>query len=281
VIDALVTGAHGFIGRPLCSRLIAAGKTVLPLGQANGDVADSSTWASLPSSKVVYHLAGRSYVPDSWNDGPEFVRTNVVGTEQALAYCRRHSAKLVLASAYVYGIPAHLPIQENDPVQPNNPYAVTKRLAEQLCEFSALYQNVSTTVLRLFNVFGHGQRAEFLIPRMLEQLTKGGEIHLMDLSPRRDYVYLDDVVSAFIAAGKVECGFHILNIGSGRSNSVQEIIDIIQSVAGTSLSVVSAAIERPQEIPDVVADISRAEQVLGWRPQWSFRDGIANMLTGS
>lgn len=101
---------------------------------------------------------------------------------------------------------------------------------------------------------------------------------MLDLAPRRDYVYLSDVVDAFIKAGEVSAGFHVINVGSGQSLSVAEIVDKIQVVAGTRLRVASDSVERRQEIPDVVADIALAQQVLGWRPQLSFDAGIAQIL---
>lgn len=278
MIDAIVTGAGGFIGQALCVNLRSLGWSFLALSSADGDVAAPSTWMSLPPARVVFHLAGRSFVPDSWSNAPDFVSTNVAGTEYALAYCREHGSRLVLASAYVYGIPQRLPIRENDPVSPNNPYALTKRLAEQLCEFAAQYQGVVATALRIFNVFGPGQRAEFLIPKVLQQVQAGQDIRLLDLMPRRDYVYLSDVVDAFVKASKVSSGFHAINVGSGYSLSVAEIVEKIQSLAGTQLAVVSDSVQRRQEIPDVVADISLAQQVLGWRPQWSFEHGIEQIL---
>lgn len=278
MIDAIVTGAGGFIGQALCVNLRSLGWSFLALASANGDVAAPSTWKALPPARVVFHLAGRSFVPDSWSNAPDFVSTNVAGTECALAYCREHGSRLVLASAYVYGIPQRLPIRENDPVSPNNPYALTKRLAEQLCEFAAQYQGVVATALRIFNVFGPGQRAEFLIPKVLQQVQAGQDIRLLDLVPKRDYVYLSDVVDAFVKASKVNSGFHAINVGSGYSLSVAEIVEKIQFLAGTRLAVVSDSVERRQEIPDVVADISLAQQVLGWRPQWSFERGIEQIL---
>lgn len=278
MIDAIVTGAGGFIGRALCADLRAKGWNVLPLVSANGDVAAHDTWAPLPPARVIFHLAGRSFVPESWARGPDFVNANVAGTEHALAYCRQHGARLVLASAYVYGIPQRLPIRESDPASPNNPYALTKRLAEQLCEFAAQYQGVVATALRLFNVFGPGQRAEFLIPKVLEQVRAGQEIRLQDLTPKRDYVYLGDVVDAFVKASEVNAGFHAINVGSGHSLSVAEIVDKIQVLAGTQLPVASDSVERRQEIPDVVADISLAQKLIGWRPQTSFEGGIEQIL---
>jgi GDP-4-dehydro-6-deoxy-D-mannose reductase len=278
MIDALVTGAGGFIGQALCANLRTKGWTILPLVRANGDIAATGTWRSLPPTRVVFHLAGRTFIPDSWERSPDFVSANVMGTEHALAYCRAHGARLVLASGYVYGIPQRLPVSETDPAKPNNPYALTKRLSEQLCEFSSMYQGVTTTVLRIFNVFGPGQRTEFLIPKILQQVEAGSEIRLLDLLPRRDYVYLSDVVDAFIKAGDISTGFQVVNIGSGQSLSVADIVDKIQIVAGTRLPVKFDSVERRHEIPDVVADISLANRLLGWQPQLSFEAGISQLL---
>ncbi len=281
MIDAIVTGANGFIGQALCRSLDAKGWNVVPLSSADGNVATLETWRHLPPARVLFHLAGRSFVPDSWTQGPDFVSTNVVGTENALNYCREHGARLVLASAYVYGIPKRLPIRESDTPVPNNPYALTKRLAENLCEFSSVHQGVAATALRIFNVYGPGQRDEFLIPKVLKQVESRSEIRLLDLTPRRDYIYLSDVIDAFLKAAELSSGFRAINVGSGRSLSVAEIVHKIQTVAGTQLPVASELIARLQEIPDVVADVTLAEQILGWRPQVSFEMGIDRILKGA
>lgn len=275
---ALVTGAGGFIGRPLLRALDVAGVSTLPLTRANGDVADPETWLRLPAVDHVFHLAGRSYVPDSWQDSAGFMHANVVGTHRVLEYCRNHGAKMTFVSAYLYGVPRHLPIGEGDEIRPNNPYALSKHLAEQLCEFYATYHGVAVTVIRPFNVFGPGQRREFLIPEILEQIHAGREIRLKDLEPKRDYVYLDDVVEALVKTLCVGAGYNVINIGSGISYSVREMVDIIQHVAGTDLPVVSDALVRTQEIPDVRADITRAQELLEWVPRHTFSEGIAKML---
>lgn len=282
MIDVLVTGAEGFIGRALVARLRAEGPVdVLPLSSRDGDVADAGTWDRLPPARVVIHLAGRSYVPDSWKSGADFLRVNVLGTEHALAYCRRHGAALVLASAYVTGIPTRLPIHEDDPARPSNPYALSKLMAEELCEFASRTGGVSATVLRLFNVYGPGQRREFLIPTIIDQVRQREEVRVLSLAPRRDYVYLADVVEALVRAARPSTGFRRINIGSGVSHSVAEVIATAQAVAGTHLPVVSDAVERPQEIPDTVAGIVRARDLLGWTPRWSLRDGINQIFEGS
>jgi GDP-4-dehydro-6-deoxy-D-mannose reductase len=252
VTRVLVTGANGFIGRRLVKALLASGVNVVPVGREHGDLAGEQAWENLPGSEVVVHLAGRSYVPDSWHDGSGFLQANVMSTGHALEYCRRQSARLIFVSAYVYGVPKHLPIREDDPASPNNPYALSKRMAEEVCEFYSAYFGVHVTVLRLFN---------------------------KDLKPRRDYVYLDDVVDAVTRVLDMSEGqFGVFNIGSGESLSVGEIINSIQLAAGTSLPVLSDSIERPQEIPDVRADITRAMSILGWKPRYSFSSGIQSIL---
>ncbi|WP_434729827.1 NAD-dependent epimerase/dehydratase family protein [Rhizobium binae] len=281
MVDAIVTGAGGFLGKRLAERLGRDGFDVLALDRTHGDISEEGMWQELPAARTLFHLAGRTFVPDSWTQAPSFMAANVLGTQHALTWCKRHKAKLVFASAYVYGVPERLPIQESDPIRPNNPYALSKHLAEQLCEFAATHEQIPVVALRLFNIYGAGQRPDFLIPTLLNRIRAKQDIEVMDLSPRRDYVFVDDVLSAFTKAMDVPDGYHCLNIGSGRSYSVQEIIDILQEAAGTALPVVSSCAVRRNEIPDVRADITRARAVLGWRPEWDLPAGIRELMKES
>lgn len=278
VTDVLITGASGFIAGALLRRLRQDDCCrVTLLSRDDGDIAEAATWKSVPPTQVVFHLAARTFVPESWNDSAGFMRTNVLGTEQALTYCRQVGARLVLPSTYVYGRPQALPIAESHPANPSNPYALSKLMAEQLCDFAWQSHQVPSTILRLFNVYGQGERPEFLIPTILGQLRKGKEIRVQTLLPRRDYIYVDDVVDALIRASDAPLGCHRVNIGSGQSHSVGEIIELAQSIAGTLLPVVSAGIERPQEIMDTKADISLAARLLDWRPRCSLADGLRHV----
>jgi len=274
----LVTGAAGLIGRALANALREAGHTVLELNRADGDVADAATWAPLPAVDHVFHLAGRSYVPDSWLDPTGFIQANVTGTMRALDYCHATGARLVFASTSIFGAPAHLPVREDDPVQPGNPYALSKFLAERACGFYASQANVAVTIARFVNIFGPGQRAEFLIPTIVEQVRRRDTIRLKALSPRRDFLFLDDAVTALVHAMAPAAGLRIVNIGSGVSHSVREVADIIQAAAGTNLAIASEGDQRPNEIPDVRVDITRAKTLLGWTPRYSLAEGIARML---
>jgi nucleoside-diphosphate-sugar epimerase len=273
-----VTGAAGFIGRALAVGLEAAGYEVIRTTSADGDVADAATWKALMPVDHVFHLAGRSYVPDSWENPAAFVATNLGGTMRALEYCKAHSAHLVYVSAYVYGLPTRLPIHEDDPVEPNNPYAFSKVLAEQACRFYTETMGVHTTVIRPFNIFGPGQRHEFLIPMILDSVRRGGPIRVKDLEPRRDYIFLDDLVGILIKAADAPESYRVFNAGSGQSWSVRELISAIQSVSGTNLEVESSYERRFNEICDVVADISRAHDLLGWQPKLTLEEGIERLV---
>ena len=274
----LVTGAAGFVGRTLVPALTVVGHDVIALRRSDGDVTEAATWARLPAVEHVFHLAGRSFVPESWRDPAGFLHANVSGTAQGLAYSRARGAHFVFVSGYLYGRPKRLPIQEDDPQEPNNPYALSKSLAEQICAFYATSMGLSATVIRPFNIYGPGQRPEFLIPTIVDQVAKGADIQVNDLEPRRDYVHLDDLAAALVRTIERPGGHHVVNIGSGISYSVRDIIDTIQATAGTRLPVVSSEEPRPNEIADVRADIRRARTSLGWEPRVSFAEGIEQLV---
>lgn len=276
----LVTGSAGFIGRCLVQVLRQAGHQVIALTSADGDIAEPSVLEHLTCSEIdlVFHLAGRTYVPDAWRDPADFQRVNVMGTLNVLELCKARKTPLTYVSAYVYGIPEKLPISEDHRAMPNNPYALSKLMAENLCQFYADAFNLPVTIIRPFNIYGPGQKGHFLIPEIISQIAAGSTIYLKDMSPRRDYVYLDDLVDALMLTMEPTSGCRVFNIGSGSSLSVAEIVEAIQSVAGTLLPVISENQPRVNEISDVYADISRAGNELGWRPRHSFEEGIRKMM---
>jgi nucleoside-diphosphate-sugar epimerase len=275
--DVLVTGATGFLGAHLVARLRDSGSAVVAMSSAEGDVADPRTWRNAVPSAAVVHLAGRSFVPDSWQDPAAFIRTNVVGTVHALEHCRKHSAPLVFLSSYLYGHPRTLPIPESAPTTATNPYALSKLLAEQACRFYAEQFGLSVTVLRVFNVYGPGQPDSFLIPSIVAQIAARGEIVVQDLTPKRDYVYVQDVVNAIERALATGNGYRVLNIGSGMSCSVAELIELTQRIWASSLPVRSRELRRPQEIMDTVADITAARELLGWTPTYTLEQGLRQL----
>ena len=223
---ALITGSTGFIGRALKQRLLHGGYEISELN-SDLDIRETTSFLRFIDLNIscVFHLAGKTYVPESWRNPGEFYHVNVMGTKNVLEYCRRKAIPLIYVSSYLYGQPARLPISENDPIVPNNPYAHSKYLAEQLCEFYSREFGTTVVILRPFNIYGPGQSDRFLIPLIVRQALEGQVIKVNTLEPRRDYIYLEDAVDALVCAARnIVTPFAVYNVGSGYSLSVQEVI---------------------------------------------------------
>lgn len=278
---ALVTGSGGFLGRKLVARLRANGWEVIELGRANGfDLLNDALPAR--AGDLVFHLAAETGVPDSWEDPARFHLVNTHGTVRVLDACRRAGADLVFVGAYIYGVPVQLPIAESHPLDPNNPYAFSKWMAEQACEWFARQYSMNVAAVRLFNVYGAGQSDRFIVPRILSQALDASapDIRLLDLEPRRDYLYVDDAVDALLASAS-SGGFRLYNVGSGSSHSVQDVVDAVFAAVGASKPVVATGEKRRNEIPDVRADCSRLHADSGWSPRFSLLEGIRAMVQES
>lgn len=276
----LVTGARGFVGRALARRLESIADSVIGLSSANGDIADQATLQPYRSSDIrhVFHLAGRSFVPQSWSDPIEFHRVNTMGTLNVLEFCRERRTPLTYVSAYLYGQPLQQPIRENHPLVPNNPYALSKMQSETACEFYARTHGLQVTIVRPFNVYGFGQDKNFLLPTILRQIIGSDEIKVQDLVPKRDYLYIDDLVDLLLATLHAPPGYNVYNGGTGSSLSVADVIAVAQAEAATSKPVRCEQSARINEISDTRADIEKARNELGWTPKHEFRDGVRTII---
>jgi GDP-4-dehydro-6-deoxy-D-mannose reductase len=279
-INIVVTGASGFLGRPLVEKLGTLGHAVVPLDlQLGHNLLLPECLDDLPPFQALIHLAARTFIPESYKVPREFYETNVLSTLNCLDACRKRGASLVLASTYVYGPPEYLPVDEKHPVRKWNPYSTSKILAEELCEAYALHHDVPARVLRLFNLFGPGHAPHFLIPKILEGI-RAGSVNLSTPEPRRDFVYVKDVVDAFaLAAVSQWSGFGCFNVGTGASHSVAEVVDKIQGALGTDVPVQYEGELRDGEVMDVRADISLIRQTLGWEPKFGLTTGLGDFLS--
>lgn len=274
--NILVIGSNGFIGKALVETLQKVGFEVLKFNSSDGDISEFDFVKRYEKQKIdyVFHLASKTFVPDSWKNPLKFYKTSVLGTGQILELCKYKKIPLTFVSAYLYGVPEKLPISENDEIKSNNPYAHSKYLAEELCRFYSEYYNVKVTIARPFNIFGKNQKDIFLIPLIIKQVLHDDVIKVKDLHPKRDYIYLDDLINGLVKTIYIKKPFSIYNFGSGSELSVKEIIDIAQKIAGTKKKIISEKQERQNEIMNVIADISKAKHDLGWEPKFSFENGI-------
>lgn len=275
---ALVTGAGGFLGRHLVARLQQDGLHVVALSRQSGFRLLED---ELPLDGVdhVFHLAAETGVPESWQDPVRFHLVNSHGTVRVLDQCRRAGRGVTYVGGYPYGVPLRLPIDEDHPIDANNPYAFSKFMGEQACGFFARTFGAPVTAIRLFNVYGPGQSDKFLLPRIVSQVLDPAvhAIELMDLAPRRDYLFVDDAIEALLAAVPAS-GYHVFNVGSGSSHAVSEVVDAVMEAAAIRKPVVDKRQARPNEIPDVVADTTRLRRASGWSPRTGLVAGIRRVI---
>jgi nucleoside-diphosphate-sugar epimerase len=198
-----------------------------------------------------------------------------MGTVNVLELCRKMNCALTYISSYIYGTPQYLPVDEKHPIFPASPYNHSKLLAEEACRYYSTTFNFPTTIFRPVNIFGPNQNPDFLIPKIIKQAFDPTVevIEVMDLRPKRDFLFIDDMISAIIKSfdnDKLE----IYNIGSGHSVSVEEIIKTILSVSGIKKAYYAPNIERKNETWDVYVDISKIKKQLKWAPETTFDQGM-------
>ena len=208
----------------------------------------------------------------------EYMRLKLLGTLQALEFCRSNGARFVFLSSYMYGEMELLLIPESAALAARNQYALSNMLAEEVCKFYAVKFGVKVTVLRPFNVYGAGQSHRILVPLIINQARAGGTIRVIDLAPKRDYIYIKDLVDAISSAISLNSSYDVFNIGTGISYSVGELIATIQGIFGSSLPVVCTNERRSGEIMDTVADIATARRDLRCVHRFSLQDGLKDML---
>ena len=275
----VVTGSSGFVGLHLVKRLKKLEADIINLDIKNGiDITDWEQIKNIGKFDLLFHLAAKSYVPDSYKYPRDFYYTNIISTVNALELCRIHKAKMVFTSSYVYGNPRYLPVDENHPIQASNPYAQSKIIGEHLCKGYNRDFDIPVIILRPFNIYGPGQDPKFLIPSIIKQ-SNSGNILLKDPTPKRDWLFIDDLVEAYIKCIKYnDSSFEIFNIGFGKSYSVKEIVNMVVKNFHHEISVNFTGESRNNEIMNTVAQINKAKEKLSWQPKITLEQGLINCI---
>ena len=295
----VVTGGAGFIGSHLVEALAERGDDVVVIDDlssgrldnlapvrdsgrltfVHADVADlDAITPAFEGAQRVFHLAARADIVPSITDPLTYHHANVDGTVAVLEAARRTGVQRLVyaASSSCYGIPDRVPTAEDAAIRPQYPYALTKYVGEQYVMHWAQTYGLPAVALRLFNVYGPRARTSgtygAVFGVFLAQKLAGKPFTVVgDGTQTRDFTFVTDVVDAFVRAADSDLTGVAMNVGTGRPQSVNRIVELL---GGDAVHVP----KRPGEPDTTHADIARVTALLGWRPRTTFEDGVAALL---
>jgi len=236
---------------------------------------ESRPWGRDRTPAAIINLAARAGVRQSIENPWVYYETNVVGTLNLLELCREFGVqKLVLAStSSLYGHGNPMPFREDASTDgPLSPYAASKKAAEALCYTYHYLYGLDVTILRYFTVYGPAGRPDMSLFRFIQWISEGRPVLVYgDGRQSRDFTYIDDIARGTIAALK-PMRFEVINLGSDRPTVLMDAIRLIEELVEKKADIAYAP-RHPADVQATWADISKAEQLLGWRPQSTFRAG--------
>lgn len=309
MINILITGGAGFIGSHLVDRLVENGSfrvIVLDnfhddpaikrsnisthLEQNNfelveGDIADSNLISDLFRRNrfdCVVHLAARAGVRPSLENPLGYENTNVRGTYTLLEAARINRVPKFIfgSSSSVYGTNSRVPFSEDDPISnPISPYAATKIAGEAACRVYSHLYDMKVICLRFFTVYGARQRPDLAIHKFARLISQGSPIPIFgDGSTRRDYTYIDDIISGLLAALKFEASnFEIVNLGESQTVELRELVKLLENAVGKRATIDYQPLQAG-DVPITYADISKARSLLGYDPRTQIEEGIERFV---
>jgi GDP-4-dehydro-6-deoxy-D-mannose reductase len=290
-VRALITGGGGFVGGHLGAHLAGKGDDVTSV-DSECDVTDLAAVRGVVAASrpdVVYHLAALTHVGDSWTNQSEFTRVNVLGTKNVLdaAYRDAPDACVILvSSSEVYGVVQErdLPLRETFRTAPANPYSSSKLEAERFAKQAYRVNAQRVVIARPFNHVGPGQSTRFVVPGLVSRLlaaTQEGrhEVGVGDLSTRRDFSDVRDVVRAYRLLGLHGQSGEIYNVASGHDVAVLDIANQLRDAIAPGVElVVDPALLRPVEIPVTRGSFDKIHETTGWEPEISLSTSLHDVV---
>jgi UDP-glucuronate 4-epimerase len=308
-LNVFITGAAGFIGSQVAEALLSRGDGVRGLDNFDpfydravkesnlavlrerpgfsfleGDIRDTSAldrWGEGTRADALIHLAAKAGVRPSLADPAGYADVNVNGTIRVLEWARvRKVPKILFASSSsVYGGNEKVPFSEDDFVDhPVSPYAATKKAGELLCHTYCHLYGMNVVALRFFTVYGPRQRPEMAIHKFTRRILEGREIDLYgDGSSRRDYTYIDDIVSGVLGSMNAPPGYRVYNLGESDTISLSDLVALLEKACGRPASRRTRP-PQPGDVPITYADIARARAEIGYDPRTPIEQGVARFV---
>jgi NAD dependent epimerase/dehydratase len=306
-MNIIVTGADGFIGSHLTEMLVAQGYQVKALSQYNsfnnwgwlegieckdkievltGDIRDPHFCKFITKDvDIVFHLAALIAIPYSYVAPDSYVDTNIKGTLNICQAAKENGNIRVIhtSTSEVYGTAQYVPIDENHPFQPQSPYSATKIAADAMAMSYYNAFDLPVTIARPFNTYGPRQSARAIIPTIITQIANGvKEIKLGDVTPTRDFSYVEDTCRGFIALA--ECNETIgqtVNIGSNFEISIEDTLNIVKELMKSDVEfILDKNRIRPtkSEVFRLLCDNSKINKLTGFKPQVDIREGLQRTI---
>ena len=279
-----ITGHNGFLGSNLLLKLISEkyditgiSKTIKKnnlIKQIKRNILDIKE-SDIAKNSCIIHLAAITNVAYCEKYPEECYKVNAIATQKILEIARKKNCSLIYPStSHVYAIPHKLPIKEAHPTNATSVYSESKISGEKLCETYSKSYGLNISVLRLFSTYGPKNSEYKVESRIITQLLSNSSIKIGNLFPKRDFVYIDDVIRAFQTVMKNLKGFNTYNVGSERSYSIQEICNILKKLSGKKNPIIVDKKKlRKNDIKNVVSDCSKIKK-LGWKPKISINKGL-------
>lgn len=303
----LITGADGFIGSHLTEIIVRHCAKVKALAQYNsfnhwgwledtdclndievltGDVRDPHYCKYITKSvDIVFHLAALIAIPYSYIAPDSYVDTNVKGTLNICQASIENSCLRVIhtSTSEVYGTACYVPIDEKHPIQPQSPYSASKIGADAIAMSFYNAFKLPLTIARPFNTYGPRQSARAVIPTIITQIATGKkEIKLGDVSPTRDFNYVEDTCRAFIALAECDKAIgEIVNIGSNYEISIKDTLNLIEKLMKHKIKLISDKIRfRPEksEVFRLCCDNSKIKKLTGFKQKYTLQEGLVKTI---
>lgn len=272
----LITGDKGYIGSKL-KVYLKKKKIKILLLKKKIDINVIKINKSLKPN-IVVHLAAKTNVLKSWDQKNNFILENISSTKYILDYCVKNKSKLIFISSYLYGNTKKIPTDERGTLKTLNPYALSKKMCEDMCNFYNKNYGLDVIIIRPFNIYGPGQNDKWLIPNIINQAKNSNQIVLNSVKQKRDYVYIDDfsdLIYTLIVKNIIKGTY---NLGTGKSYSIKKVINIIQKLNNTKKPIISRNIYRKNDVVETKADVSKLIRDLGWKPKWTLTRGLEEVL---
>ena len=300
-MKVFITGAIGFVGGWLQRELVAVGHETVPAPSPDKlDITDRAglvRWFSQPDGgpDAVVHLAGMAFAPDARDDPAEAFRVNVGGTIAVFEALRELGVRppvLVTGSSEVYGAPRaeDLPLTESAPLNPRQPYAVSKVAQEAVAVEAGVRWGFPVVVARSFNHSGPGQRPVFVLPALAQRVVEARRgvspvVVAGNVDVRRDIGDVRDVVRSYrllleaVEGGRIGNIPVVVNVATGRAETIRFLIEHLCTLAGIAPAIrVDPSLVRPDEPPEIRGDASLLTRLTGWRPEIALERTLADVL---